>query len=257
MALRYIVRINPDYERLRPLIEGIARGEVPPDAVNIYEGRNTLYTTRLGDVQAVVKVFKRPNFINSYVYTTLRSSKGKRSFLNALELKRLGFLTPDPIACIEVRRGLKLVGCQYVCRELSGASEMRHWENFPDADTLLPAFAREMLRLHQAGVWNKDFSPGNILYKGDSASGYEFYYVDLNRMEFGVHDSKKLMRMFRAINLNSGETARLGRLYAEAAGTDPEDMEKEALRQLDGYFATQRRKNFFKRLVGKKPGKHL
>lgn len=257
MALRYIVNINPEYERIRPQIEGIVGGQMPADAEIIYEGRNRLYSTRLGDVKAVVKMFKRPNFINSYVYTTLRRSKAERSFNNALRLKKLGFLTPDPIAYIEVLSGLKLVGCQYICRELFNAREMRHWENLPDADTLIPAFAREILRLHETGVWNKDFSPGNILYKGNSSSGYEFYYVDLNRMEFGVHDPRKLMRMFRAINLNRKETARLGRLYAEVAGKNSDEMERIALRQLDRYFTAQRRKNFFKRLVGKKPGTHL
>ena len=126
---------------------------------------------------------------------------------------------------------------------------MRHWEDHPCAATLVPAFASEIWRLHQAGVWHKDFSPGNILYTISPDGRYEFHYVDLNRMKFGVHDPKRLMSMFRSINLNPAETARLGRLYAAASGKDAAAMGKEALRRLEGYFAERRRKALFKRLI--------
>ena len=78
----------------------------------------------------------------------------------------------------------------------------------------------QIVKLHQAGVWHKDFSPGNILYTGNAVDGYHFSYIDLNRMSFGISDRKKLMSMFRSINLNRAETERLGRYYALASGQD-------------------------------------
>ena len=206
-------------------------------------------------LMVVVKEFKKPNLVNAYVYTTVRTSKAERSYRNAMRMSELGFLTPEPVAYGEVRNGIKLVSSCYICRELTGASEMRNWEDFPNAGTLIPAFAREIYRLHQAGVWHKDFSPRNILYKEtaaekkETATGkYDFYYVDLNRMKFGVHDRKRQMSMFRSINLNPAETRKLAGYYAAVAGLDKATTEKEALEQLAGYFAERKRKSKLKSL---------
>lgn len=200
-------------------------------------------------LMVVVKEFKKPNLVNAYVYTTVRTSKAERSYRNAMKMSELGFLTPEPVAYGEVRNGIKLVSSCYICRELVGASEMRNWEDFPNAATLIPAFAREIYRLHKAGVWHKDFSPGNILYKETAADTYDFYYVDLNRMKFGVHDRKRQMSMFRSINLNPAETRKLAGYYAEVAGLEKAATEKEALEQLAGYFAERGRKAKFKKLL--------
>lgn len=247
--MEYIIKINPAYEKYRPAIEEIIRKGRPERSTVIYKGRNILYKTDLGGVTAVIKEFKKPNAVNAYAYTTVRKSKARRSFENASKMASLGFLTPGPIAYGEERDGLRLGRSCYISLELTGATEMRHWEDHPCAATLVPAFASEIWRLHQAGVWHKDFSPGNILYTISPDGRYEFHYVDLNRMKFGVHDPKRLMSMFRSINLNPAETARLGRLYAAASGKDAAAMEKEALRRLEGYFAERRRKALFKRLI--------
>lgn len=249
---KIIIKCNPKYEGMREEVIKMLAGERPAGAREIYAGRNTLYRADVGGIPIVVKEFRKPNAVNAYVYTTLRSSKAARSFENGMKMLSLGFLTPEPVAYGEIREGIKLKGSIYVSRELTGAREMRHWEELPEADTLLPAFAAEIVRLHRAGVWHKDFSPGNILFTGDPAKGYEFHYVDLNRMKFGEHSRKHLMSMLRSINLNPAETARIGRLYGEAAGEDPAKTEREALRQLDGYLNERRRKARWKKLFGHK-----
>lgn len=257
--MKYIIRINPKFESLRPVITQIAHGDRPEGAETIYEGRNTLYRLRVaasgnGDSNdIVVKQFKRPNLINAYAYTTVRTSKARRSFENGMRLLELGFLTPEPVAYCEQRSGMKLLGSAYISLELKGATEMRHWERYDNAGTLLPALAAEMVRLERAGVLHKDFTPGNILYTGSAAEGYRFHYVDLNRMEFGVHDHKRMMSMFKAINTDPAETRRLARLYAEAAGLDRDVTEREALSRLDAYLAKRRQKTAIKKLLGRKP----
>lgn len=249
--LKYVIRVSSRYEHLRPMIEDIIHHGMPDNAEIIYRGRNTLYRVMMDKVAAIVKDFRKPNFINSYIYTTVRTSKAKRSYLNAKRMQALGFLTPAPIAYGEVRKGSRLIRSYYISRELTGATEMRQWETHPHIDIILPAFAREIYRLHQAGVYHRDFSPGNVLYTGTPEEGYKFHYVDLNRMRFGVKRRSTLMSMFRSINLDPAETARLARLYAEVAHEDPDTIEREALAQLEGYFRERRRKQFFKRLVGK------
>lgn len=233
--------------------DGMTDGKVGETGEGMTDGEAEKAARRL---MVVVKEFKKPNLVNAYVYTTVRTSKAERSYRNAMKMSELGFLTPEPVAYGEVRNGIKLVSSCYICRELTGASEMRNWEDFPNAGTLIPAFAREIYRLHQAGVWHKDFSPGNILYKETAAEKketsegkYNFYYVDLNRMKFGVHDRKRQMSMFRSINLNPAETRKLAGYYAEVAGLEKAATEKEALEQLAGYFAERGRKARFKKLL--------
>ena len=101
---------------------------MPDGAEVIYRGRNTLYRLRMGDSAVIVKEFGRPNAVNAFVYTTLRRSKARRSYENAERMRGLGFESPEPIAWGETREGLKLTGSCYICAELKGATEMRHWE---------------------------------------------------------------------------------------------------------------------------------
>lgn len=219
----------------------------PADSEVIYGGtRNTLYRTIIDGESVITKQFKRPILINAFAYTTIRKSKAKRSYRNAMKMISLGFNSPEPIAWAELRNGLKLLDSIYVCLELKGATEMREWQELPCADTLVPAFAAEIFRLHQAGVFHKDFSPGNILFIKNTDGSYTFNYVDLNRMKFGVHDHASQMRMFRAINLNYDALDHLARKYARIAGEDEETIAKEAKLELDGYFKEQKQKRLFK-----------
>lgn len=247
-----ILTVNPVYRHLQAEIEQLfdsavanksaqrKRGEsaewLPKDGEYIYRGRNSLYRIKLGGHSMIVKDFKRPHIINRHVYTTLRKSKAARSYQNAFKMKELGFKTPEPVAYFEYREGTSLLYSFYVSLELKGATEMRHWENRPETKKVLPLFAKEIFKLHRSGVYHRDFSPGNILYVANGGGSYDFYFVDLNRMKFNIHNPKMQMRMFRSINLNYEETERLARLYADEAGINPDKTAAEAKRQLKRYL---------------------
>lgn len=248
---RYITEYNPDLTDLQEIVETITRNGIPGDAKTIYKGRNTVYTIKHGDGEINIKAFHCPNFLNAYIYATLRKSKAFRSFKNAQHLRELGFLSPSPIGYGEELDGIKLLHSYYFSEQLP-SQNMRDWTEKPDCEPLLRAFAKEIARLHRAGVWHKDFSPGNILYTGNSSEGYKFYYIDLNRMQFGVSDRKKLMSMFRAINLDPKETERIARYYAEASGQNADLIAREALEQLKGYFRQRNRKKWLKKLFKRK-----
>ena len=111
-----------------------------------------------------------------------------------------------------------------------------------------------MVRMMQKGVWHKDFSPGNILFRRRADGGYDLYLVDVNRMEFDVTSRSKLMGMFRCINTDPEQTRRLARYFAEESGEDPAKIEREALEQLQSYLAEKARHRFYKRFTrrGKK-----
>lgn len=253
MTSRLLKNIATANEDIARCCQSIFENGVDGNARQIYRGaRNTLYevVTRQAS-RLCVKHFRKAKFPNSYIYTTLRRSKARRSFEHAEQLKATGFLTPEPIAWSERRTGLKLHDSYYICEYLD-LPNIRGWGNMPDADALIEALGAYMVSLHRAGVFHRDFSPGNILVDRLGKGGYKFYLVDINRMEFGVTDRSKLMSMFRSISLDPDDTRRLAAAYAKAAGEDASAITAEALRSLNKYLATKRRHRFFKRLIGKK-----
>lgn len=93
-----------------------------------------------------------------------------------------------------------------------------------------------MARLHKAGVWMKDFSPGNVLFSRDAGgSGFSFYFVDLNRIEFDTFSPSKLDRMWERILFDREQLAIATRSYAMELGLDPDTVLRSALRRWQDY----------------------
>ncbi len=241
------VRISAAGEQYLDTAMEIAVAGMPDDAEIIYKGRNRVFKLTRNGEELCVKAFRRPNFFNSYIYTNVRESKARRSFDNANTLLDNGIGTPEPKAWVECKSNGRLKESYYISKYIP-TENMRQWEEKPDSDTLLREFAREMVKFHNAGIYHKDFSPGNALYTASGDGHYKFYFVDLNRMEFGVRKRKKLMRNFRAINLLEDETARLARIYAAEAGIDPEAAAREAIVNLNVYKASKARHRALKRI---------
>lgn len=231
------------------VVRRIALSGVPSAAISIYKGRNEVFAFTTGTGEVNIKAFHSPRFPNSYIYTNLRQSKARRSFLNAGKLIELGFHTPAPIAYIEEKKGGALCRSYYISEQVPFRT-IRDWTAIPSYKQLLADLGEEIHRLMTKGVFHRDFSPGNVLYEPLPDGHFRFYYVDLNRMEFGVHSRAKLMRMFRAITLNPEELSELAAAYARAAGLPVEATVKEALLQLENYLAEKRRlkrlKNLFR-----------
>lgn len=238
-------------DKHKELIERICREGVPAGSENIYSGRNNIYIVRDSDgVEVCVKDFHIPKFPNSYIYNSFRKSKAERSYENARKLIELGFGTPEPYGYALVTENGKLTRSYYFCHAERKVDNIREWDRFPFVEDLLAALAREMVRLHKAGVFMRDFSPGNILFSRDNYGNFSFMYVDLNRMEFDVFDKEKQMHNFRAIYIEPHQTARIAEKYAEATGQDKDTLVRRALLELDKYFAEKKRnrklKNFFR-----------
>lgn len=241
------VKISAISEQYLNTAAEIAAAGMPEDAEIIYKGRNRVFKLTRNGEELCVKAFRCPGFFNSFIYTNIRTSKAQRSFDNANTLLEAGIGTPDPRAWIECKSGGRLKESYFISKYIP-TENMRQWEEKPDNETLLREFAHEIVKFHNAGIYHKDFSPGNALYAPDGDRHYKFYFVDLNRMEFGVHDRKKLMRNFRAINLLEEETARLARIYADEAGIGPEAAAREAIRNLKCYKASKARHRAMKRI---------
>lgn len=177
--------IHPEYEYLRPFVEKLPdvfekEGEV------IYTGRNLIKVMQAGDLKVNVKRYRRPSFLNRLIYTFIRKPKGLRAFTYPQKLLYLGFETPCPIAYIEERQS-GLIAYSYFVSVQSPYTQ--NFYQFGDTDIedcreVMTVFARYTARLHEAGIYHRDYSPGNILFdKIDDE--YHFSLVDINRMSFG------------------------------------------------------------------------
>ena len=101
---------------------------------------------------------------------------------------------------------------------------------------LFRSLGREMARLHKAGVWMKDFSPGNVLFTcDDDGSSFSFYFVDLNRIEFDTFSPTKLDHMWERILFDREQLAIATRSYAMELGLDPDKVLQSALRRWQDY----------------------
>ena len=213
------VKINPYYTALSKFIESLpdifeTEGEV------IYKGRNVLKRYVVDGIDLVVKSFKEPILINRVAYTFLRHSKARRSYEYSFELLRRGILTPDPVAYVETYSGGLLKNSYYVSLNLSQAKTLRDiCLGFDIDDSLLKSLAHQLLKIHEAGVYHIDLSPGNILYERDSNGNFSFYLIDINRMKFSHHiDMISRARNFERLAISSDVSTRLSEYYSLIAG---------------------------------------
>lgn len=133
-----------------------------------------------------IKAFKIPNLVNKIAYRFFRKSKAERSFLYAEKLLASGVLTPLPESYVEYKTPFSFGKSYYISKQLVYDFTIRKLIDEPecdDYDNILRQFTQFTFHLHEKGIHFLDHSPGNTLIKKESDT-YEFYLVDLNRMEF-------------------------------------------------------------------------
>jgi hypothetical protein len=134
-----------------------------------------------------IKSFKIPNVINQVAYKYFRKSKAKRSFEYANKLLENSIGTPQPLAYAENFTLLGLEKSFYYSEHLQAELTFRELvqnPDYPDHENILRQFTKFTFDLHQKGIEFLDHSPGNTLIKKGSQDQYEFFLVDLNRMNF-------------------------------------------------------------------------
>lgn len=214
----------PEAEAVAERLE--SHGLLESDRV-IYRGRNIVALTD-GSEPLCIKSFGVPGAVKGLIYRTMRRPKAMRAFENATRLRELGFDTPEPVAAVCQLSAGRFGRSYYVCRYLEDWSDLRSAEKRPDFANLARSLAAYMNRLHAAGVFMKDFTQGNILFRPDGTGDFQFSLIDINRMEFDVRDHRKLMANFGAVLDTAEGLAVLAREYA-ALQPEPEATELEAL----------------------------
>ncbi len=226
--------------KIEHLFGQITQTGIPTQAVDIYKGRNRVVKLNVpgfGDIN--IKEFRIPHAINRVVYGNFRRSKARRAYEFAIKLRQIGFNTPTPLAYIEIR-SMRLLGLSYfISQQLDGYQDMRNIHDYTDKERLLDQLAELMTRLHNAGVFMKDFSQGNILWKLTDDDKYDFQLVDINRMAFNEFDSHKLMLNFRAISDYDDDLRTLAEAYARHANLNPDETISQVL-EIRANFIHQR-----------------
>jgi hypothetical protein len=149
--------------------------------------RNKIKLFDLNGKTINIKSFKIPNLINKVAYRYFRKSKARRSFEYATILLEKGIGTPEPIAFLENFNSIGLKDSYYVSEHLNADltyRELVEVPDYPDRDNILRQFTKFSFDLHEKGIEFLDHSPGNTLIKKNANGNYDFFLVDLNRMEF-------------------------------------------------------------------------
>jgi hypothetical protein len=215
--------------------------------------RNIIKLFELDGKTINIKSFKIPNLINKIAYRYFRKSKARRSFEYATILLEKGIGTPQPIAFLENYSWIGLRDSYYVSEHLQcdlTYRELVEIPDYPDHENILRQFTRFSYELHQKGIEFKDHSPGNTLIKKGINGQYEFFLVDLNRMDF--HESMSFeLRMKNLCRLTPVEemVAVMSNEYAKLSG-EREDIIFETLWKYTSDFQEQfyRKKRLKKKL---------
>lgn len=212
----------------------------------IHKARNELKIIAYDGVDTVVKSFKVPNLFNRIVYSFFRDSKAKKSYQYGLKIKEF---TPTPIGYIEFYSARLLKESYFISEKFSYDFTIREPlldQNFKDREAVLRAFATFSYKLHEAGIFHDDYSPGNILIKKNGAD-YEFKIVDINRMKFFTFSVADRAKNFAKLWAKDADLRIIGNEYIKHFNA------KEDFVELICHYSLQnkKRKNFKKRLKGK------
>ena len=181
------------------------------------EKRNSVKLFELDTQTINIKSFKIPNFFNKIAYKFLRKSKAQRSFEYAEKLLSLDIGTPHPIAYYESSNGLFFGKSYYVSEHINydlTYRELIRDLNYPDHESILRAFTRFTFKLHENNVYFLDHSPGNTLIEKEG-DNYNFYLVDLNRMQFKSLSFKERVQNFERLTIHEYMVKVMSEEYAK------------------------------------------
>lgn len=205
----------PGFDRHAGWVRSLPQLFRTPGGVVLRNARNEIREMEHDGVTFVVKSFAVPNIVNRVVYGIFRPSKAKRSFDYARLLNRAGVGSPPPVAWLTERSGFLFSRSYFVSLKSACPYTFQH---FLDGlvpygeDAVLQAVGRATARLHQAGMYHKDYSPGNILLGLQEDGRIRVELVDLNRMRLGPVGLERGCRNFDRLPA----TARMHRVLAEA-----------------------------------------
>ncbi|TXE16959.1 Kdo domain containing protein [Psychroserpens burtonensis] len=188
--------------------------------------RNSLKLFKLDDKTLNVKSFRIPNLINQIAYRFFRKSKAQRSFEYGKWLQSLDIGTPQPIGYYEFKTPFLFKKSYYISEQLDCDLTYRELTTdfeYPNHEDILRAFTRFTYKVHEKNVHFLDHSPGNTLIK-KVGENYNFYLVDLNRMEFKPLDFDTRIKNFSKLTIHKFMVEIMSDEYAKSSGENYDDV---------------------------------
>jgi hypothetical protein len=165
-------------------------------------------------------------------------------------------LTPFPIAYIENRSRLGLLrDSYYVSQQIDydfTIRELIHDPLFPDRNVILEQFTEFTFKMHEAKVNFLDHSPGNTLIVKKASGQYEFYLIDLNRMNFKNLSIEERMDNFKKMWLSKKMVKVIAKAYARLSGEPEEKLHAILLEKTLQFKRKITKKKYLKRKIGRK-----
>lgn len=195
----------------------------------VEDGRNKIRIFDLDGQKVNIKSFRIPNAVNKIAYRFFRKSKAERSFYYAQHLLEVGIGTPDPIAYAEETSAFAFGRSFYVSEHLEADLTFRTLVNdpgYPQYEEILRAFTRFTFELHEKKIEFLDHSAGNTLINLNNGN-YQFYLVDLNRMNFKELNFIERMKNFARLTPKKEMVRIMANEYAKLINkTESEVFEK-------------------------------
>ena len=222
--MKTTVDIHPAFADIKAFVHRLP-SIFETEGETLYDSRNRIKVFALPDGRLInVKRYHAPRGINRLVYSLgIRKPKGRRAFEYPKTLLINGIDTPAPIAYIEERGAMSLLGRSYFVSVQSPLAHTLYEMADAPAGVYIPV-ARELgafaARMHQRGILHKDFTPGNILWDA-TPDGLRFALVDTNRMRFGAVGVRRGLDSMKRLWGPKDFIRRLAESYAEARHADP------------------------------------
>ena len=249
------ITIHPKYKNQEEAILQLVKTFFGEGDFVVKGSRNTIKTNFLGTEKLSIKFFQKPGIFKSLIYSFFRSTKAKRSFDYANYLLEHGIPTPFPVAFIEERDSLGLLGESfYICHQLEydfTIRELIHDPLFTERKEILEQFTEFTFKMHEANVNFLDHSPGNTLIVNKGNSKYDFFLVDLNRMKFENLSIEKRMDNFKKMWISKGMVQIIAKKYAQLSNESEDKLLYILMEKSQQFKRKTARKKYLKRRVGK------
>jgi tRNA A-37 threonylcarbamoyl transferase component Bud32 len=179
----------------------------------------------------------------------LRGSRARRVLRGAAILDAAGFARPEPLALTEAR-SMGAIRASYMISETLGDARIMSQvvlaggrRNFRRRCGLSAVIAKEIRRLHDAGIYTRDLQETNLMLAGGDSTGWTVYFVDLEDFRWtstvsGKRRMLNLVHLDRTIGRFLPRTQRLRFLY-NYLGKRP--GRTEARRLVNRFFAIRER----------------
>ncbi|MBE3604158.1 hypothetical protein IMX07_11040 [bacterium] len=161
--------------------------------------------------------------------TRIRGSRARRAIRGAAILAGGGFRQAGLLAAVEARSFGSVRGSLILCEALDGACVLDKVyfrggkPAFRHRRRLATLIAREIRRLHDAGIYSRDLQETNLMLREANDGGVSVYFVDLEdiRRARAVGEKQRLLNLIhldRTIGRYAPRAQRLYFLYAYLGG---------------------------------------